>query len=206
LFLICFLPLEAYGQVDRGLLVGWNRSDWDHQPTGTAADVFTPKDGFCVGGYLRGSMSGHLGWRWEIMYTRKGALQEAAGTDENGNPTGEIKFYHNVAYLELPLLLTWTVPIRGIVRPVFFLGPGLDFQLSAKVQAAYPSGVKNSFNADEDLDTANATDFSLIFGGGVDIDAGGRVINLQVRYVSGTLAVFQTAKNRTLSVMAGFGI
>ena len=78
--------------------------------------------------------------------------------------------------------------------------------MSARIQTEFPSGVQNDFIADDTLDTAKSTDFSLIFGGGIDIDAGGKVINLQVRYVMGTQEVFHTAKNKTLSVMAGFEI
>ena len=206
LFLFCLLPVNANAQLDKGLLVGWNRSDWDHQVAGITDDVFEPKNGFCAGGYLSGKMSGHLGWRAEILYTRKGAVMKSMGTDENGVATGEIQFFHNVDYLEIPFLFSWTIPTRSAVRPVFYLGPAIDFELSAKIQAEYPSGVQNEFNADETLDTASSTDFSLIFGGGIDIDTGGKVINLQVRYIMGTQEVYHTAKNKTLSVMAGFGI
>lgn len=206
MFLLCLLPMNVNAQLDKGFLVGWNRSNWDHQPTGSTDDVFEPKNGFCAGGYLGGKVSGHLGWRGEILYTRKGALMKSTGTDENGVPTGEIHFFHNVDYLEIPFLFSWTIPTRSAVRPVFYLGPAIDFELSAKVQVEYPSGVQIDFNADETLDTATKTDFSLIFGGGIDIDAGGKVINLQVRYVMGTQEIYHTAKNKTLSVMAGFGI
>ncbi len=46
----------------------------------------------------------------------------------------------------------------------------------------------------------------MVFAGGIDIDAGGKVVDLQVRYVMGLQEVYLTSKNRTLSVMAGFGI
>ena len=204
--LFCLLPVIVNAQLDKGLLVGWNQSDWDHEVPGFTDDVFESKNGFCVGGYLGGIVSGHFGWRGEILYTRKGAVMKSMGTDENGVATGEIRFYHNVDYLEIPFLFSWTIPTRSAVRPVFFLGPAIGFELSARIQTEFPSGVQNDFIADDTLDTSNSTDFSLIFGGGIDIDAGGKVINLQVRYVMGTQEVFHTAKNKTLSVMAGFEI
>ena len=198
--------MNVNAQLDRGLLVGWNRSDWDFEPAWATEDLFEPKNGFCAGGYLGGKMIGQLGWRGEILYTRKGAVRTLMGADENGEPTGEIHFFHNVDYLEIPLLISLTIPTRGAVRPVFYVGPAVDFELSAKTHAEYPSGVQNDYNPDETLETANSTDFSVIFGGGIDIDAGGKVINLQVRYVMGAKEIFYTAKNKTLSVMAGFGI
>ncbi len=205
-FLFCLLPVKVNAQLDKGLLVGWNGSDWDYHPAWSSKDLFEPKNGFCAGGYLGGKVAGHLGWRGEILYTRKGAVMKAMGTDENGEPMGEIRFFHNVDYLEIPFLFSLTIPTGGAVRPVFYLGPAVDFELSAKTHAEYPSGVQNDFNADETLTTSKSTDFSLIFGGGIDIDAGGKVISLQVRYVMGTQEVYLTAKNKTLSVMAGFGI
>jgi len=205
-FLFCLLPVSVNAQLDKGLLVGWNRSDWDFQPAWSKEDLFESKNGFCAGGYLGGEMSGHLGWRGEFLYTRKGAVMSFLGTDENGEPTGEIRYFHNVDYLEIPFLISWTILTHSAVRPVLYLGPAVDFELSAKAHAEYPSGVLNDFESDKTLDTSTSTDFSLIFGGGIDIDAGGKVINLQVRYVMGTQEVYNTAKNKTLSVMAGFGI
>lgn len=206
LFLFCLLPLNADAQLDKGIIAGWNHSDWDHTPPNTSQDIFEPISGFCAGGYLGSKVSTRFGWRGEILYTRKGAVLKALYVDENGVPGGELKMTHQVDYLEIPFLVTWTIPTRGPVRPVFYLGPSLDFELSSRIETEYPSGVQNPFSEEPELSTSSSTDFSLIFGGGIDIDSGGKVINLQVRYVMGTLEVYRTAKNKTLSVMAGFGI
>ena len=70
----------------------------------------------------------------------------------------------------------------------------------------YPSGVKYTYGESDDLEDTDSPKFSLIFAGGVDIAAGGTVVNLQVRYVMGLREVYLASQNRTLSVMAGFGI
>ena len=206
LFVFFLLPLNADAQLDKGLIAGWNHSDWDHTPPHTSQDIFEPINGFCAGGYLGGKVSTRFGWRGEILYTRKGAVLKGLFVDENAEPQGEFKRTHQVDYLEIPFLMTWTIPTGGAVRPVFYLGPALDFELSSKVETEYPSGVQNPFSEEPEFNTSSSTDFSLIFGGGIDIDAGGKVINLQIRYVMGTAEVYHTAKNKTLSVMAGFGI
>lgn len=206
LFLFCVLPLNADAELDKGLVAGWNQSDWDHTPPHLGQDMFEPINGFCAGAYLGGKVSTRFGWRGEILYTRKGAVLKDMFVDENAEPQGEVKRIHQVDYLEIPFLVTWTIPTRGAVRPVFYLGPALDFELSSRIETEYPTGVRNPFTEEPKLSTSSSTDFSLIFGGGIDIDAGGKVINLQVRYVMGTLEVYHSAKNKTLSVMAGFGI
>jgi hypothetical protein len=201
-----FLPPDADAQLDKGFLAGWNRTDWDFQVPGLSDDIFEPKNGFCAGLFVAGNVSGVFGWRGEILYTRKGALAKSNATDENGQFLGELNTFYNVDYLEIPLLATFTIPTGGAVEPVLFLGPALDFELSAEMKSEYPSGVSIQNNSTEDLDDTRSSDYSLIFGAGVDIVSGPHLIMLQVRYVLGLEEVYFSAKNKTLSVVAGFGI
>ncbi|MEN8006101.1 MAG: outer membrane beta-barrel protein [Candidatus Krumholzibacteriota bacterium] len=199
------VPAVADPGLAKGLIAGWGPSDWEFQPA-AGEDTFESKNGFCAGAYLGGTMSGQFGWRGEVLFTRKGARSVNRAIDENGNDLGDLETEYNVDYLEVPLLVTWTFPLAGAVRPVIQFGPAIDFELSARKETSYPSGIQLPFNDDGDIQTAGSTDFSLVVAGGIDIDAGGKVVNLQVRYVMGQLEVYRTFKNKTLTFMAGFGI
>lgn len=202
---LILLPAMAHADLNKGLLAGWNHSDWDYNWP-YDEDSLHPKNGMCFGVYLGAEVSGLLGWRTEVLYTQKGAKTQSQAMDEEGVALGEINTYYNVDYLEIPLLFSMTIPTGGAVRPVFLAGPAIGFELSATKKTEYPSGIDFPFNDDGDFDTDFGTDFSWIIAGGVDIDAGGKVINLQVRYIMGQKKVYAQSTNTTLSVMAGFGI
>lgn len=207
--LVCVLflwPAPATAQLDKGLVVGWNNSEWIDPPNPTGGDVFESRNGFCAGMYLGGNFSKYFGLRTEALYTQKGAKAVSPGTTENGANLGEVDTFYNVDYLEVPLLITLVIPTGGAVRPMFLAGGAIDFQLSATQEVRYPGGVQNDFGANQALDTRTDTDFSWLFAGGVAIATGTKVITLQVRYIVGTEEIYAAARNRTLSVMAGFGI
>jgi hypothetical protein len=196
----------ASGQIQKGLVAGWNQSDWDHEIPGTSDDIFQAKNGYCFGVWAGDKYRGNFGWRADLLYTRKGAKSVQRGTDETGADQGDFDSFFNVDYLEIPALATFTIPTRGKFRPVLYLGPAVAFQVSSKLDVQYPSGVKYTYSDSDDLEDTSSPDFSLILAGGVDIDAGTTVVNVQVRYVRGLTEVYQSAKNQTLSIMAGIGI
>jgi hypothetical protein len=198
-------PTLSEAGFSKGLLAGWNNSDWDHTAY-YEDDFFQPKNGFCAGLFVGKNLSGVFGLRGEVLYTRKGAKNSQLATNEDAVNLGEVEFVFNVDYLEIPLLATFTFSTSSSVRPMFFLGPAVDFELSSSVDSKYTGGVDYPFQANDGMETLSSVDLSLIFGGGMDIDAGGKIINIQVRYVMGMKEIYYTAKNKTLSIMAGFEI
>ena len=206
LFLVIFPATDADAQFFKGIIGGWNLTSWSFSEDITPYPEFESKNGYCVGLFAGGYLSEVFGWRAEVLYTRKGVMDVQSSTNEDGQFLGEVNNFYNVDYLEIPLLANFTIPTGGRIKPALFLGPAFDFELSAKVQTEYPSGVENKNQAGWDLDNTRSTDFSLIFGGGVEIESGPHLILLQIRYVMGLKEVYYTAKNQTLSVMAGFGL
>lgn len=205
-FVIFVFHSPASAQLQKGLVAGWNYSDWTNGISGISEETFEPKNSYCFGAHLGGTFSGNFGWRGEILYSRKGAKNVQAGTDENGASTGDLNYFFNVNYLEIPALVTFTIPTGGAVMPVLYLGPAIDFELSSDLDSQYSSGVKYTYADSDNLEDTVSPDFSMIFAGGVDIDAGNTVVNIQVRYVMGLKEVYLSSKNRTLSIMAGIGI
>jgi hypothetical protein len=207
----CFLlifssPANADAQFIKGVIGGWNLSNLSITEDFEPYPDYKSKNGFCLGLFAGGHLSEVFGLRGEVLYTRKGAKYKFIDTDENGQPLGEGEYFVNVDYLEIPLLANFTIPTGGAVKPALFLGPSIDFEMSAKLNATYPSGVVNRSKSGWDLENTTSPDYSLIFGGGVEIASGPHLVLVQVRYVMGLKEVYRSAGNRVFSVMAGFGI
>jgi len=60
-----------------------------------------------------------------------------AGVVFPGSSTGrkELRFYDNIRYLEIPVLLKYRVPLKGDLRPVFVAGGYAAFRLSEQIPA-----------------------------------------------------------------------
>ncbi len=206
-FLLVFFPAaDADAQLFKGIIGGWNLSNF------SVVDDFDPdpdyksKNGFCVGLFAGRHLSKNFSLRAEVLYTRKGAQYDFTVTDENGQPQGTGQYSADLDFLEIPLLANFTIPTGGSVSPALFLGPAVDFEMSGKLNATYPSGVVNQNQSGWNLENTSSPDFSLIVGGGVEIGSGTHLVMVQVRYVMGMKEFYRRARNRVFSVMAGFGI
>jgi hypothetical protein len=206
LIFFIFPAADADAQLFKGIIGGWNLSNFSYEDGYSANPDYQSKNGYCVGLFAGGPISGVFGLRAEILYTRKGAQYDFTYTDENGQSLGQIQYSEEIDYLEIPLLANFTIPTSGTVKPALFLGPAIDFEMSAKLKATYPRGVVNKNQSDQDLENTTSPDFSLIVGGGIEIESGPHLILVQVRYVMGLKDVYRSASNRVFSVMAGFGI
>ena len=206
LFFAIFQAADADAQLFKGVTGGWNLSNLDFTDNDFSYPDYKSKNGFCVGLFVGSHISEVFGLRGEILYSRKGSKYNFTATDENGEPLGEGEYFVDVDYLEIPLLANFTIPTGGAVKPALFLGPAIAFEMSAKLNATYPSGVVNQNQSGWDLENTTSPDFSLIFGGGVEIASGPHLVLVQVRYVMGLKEVYRTASSRVISVMAGFGI
>ena len=68
-----------------------------------------------------------------VSYLVKGiSFGEVEATDEEGNFLGEAEMLYAVDVLEIPVLLSWTAPVRGSIRPSLALGPFVSFELNER--------------------------------------------------------------------------
>ncbi len=161
---------------------------------------------FVGGGFLSFPISDFFAIQPEVLYTRKGAkLRE----------TGEVDAEFKVDYVEIPVLLVARLTDESSsARPIVYAGPAVSFEAQCKVEGSVEGA---SVSADcnnisqfggEDIET-KSTDFGIIFGGGVEFNAGSAVIIVEGRYNVGLVDVDETTtddvKNRAFSFMAGVG-
>ena len=209
LLIFILLPLTGQAEVKAkyGLLAGWSRTDWDYESEYfLSGDLFDAKNGFQVGAYVEGEMSGLLGVRAELLYARKGAQRTDRGVDENGEYVGDVQFFYSVDYLQIPLLFTLDL-VSGPVypRPRIFLGPYVGYNMSAKKTVNNQTGDVLFSSGDTDLVDVEDADVGLVLGAGVDFEIGGHTLGVQVRYELGLTDVYYETKNQGLTVLADFG-
>jgi len=142
------------------------------------SDVGTQKTrtGFAAGGFAEVGLNKNTAVELQAFYVQKGAKSDIEGVD------GTFK----LDYIEIPLLLKGTYVSEGATRiaPSVFLGPAVSFKTLCKVKAT--SGPASAEETCENLGAKfKSTDFSVVFGAGVDVGP----VAIQGRYDLGLVKI-----------------
>jgi len=162
------------------------------------------KTGVALGVFAVYKVNDNLSIQPELLYTQKGMEEEWAYTgqlyDASGNPyswwvpeTDSSKWEVKLDYIEIPVLVKYSISPGGDVCPFVFGGPALGILMSAKVDS-------------EDIKKyCNSTDIGLVLGGGVELESG---ISIDLRYDMGMTKIFKEgdskSKNTVISLMVGY--
>lgn len=172
--LVAVMVLSARAQVNLGLIGGINIANLKGEDAETGEKIdFSSRTAFGVGGVLDIGFSENVSLRFEPMYLQKGAKQSV---DING--TGEATF--KVATLEVPALLKVSLG-TATTRPYIFAGPAIAFILSSDLEL---SGGGITVKGDAS-DITKSTDFTIGFGGGVNIHLESISVFIEGRYALG---------------------
>lgn len=186
IFVVSILLLgSSFAQVkiSGGVLGGLNLANlsFDPEPTGVSIDNLT---GFGAGGVLNFEFVGGFNIQAEPMYLQTGAKTTASGVD--------VKLKIN--YISIPVLFIYTFQ-TGVnqVQPYIFAGPSLGFTASATLNVS-----AGGLSVDYDMkDSVKTTDFSGVFGAGVNIPVGMNTVFIEGRYSLG----FTDINNTTTSLV-----
>lgn len=161
------------------------------------------RTGFRVAGVLRYGFAGPLGLQTGVGLAQKGTSVSTADAD------------YEVSYIEIPLLITATVPAPAAVSPRVYVGSQVGIESSCEISGL--SGVPDAVDctaqeAGENALDTKSTNVDLVFGGGLDFQLSGPLtLTLDGRYdlgmsdindLSGT-DVTNEVKNRSFSASAG---
>jgi hypothetical protein len=119
--------------------------------------------GFSGGAYLTYSFNRQFAVQPEILYVMKGAEKDLFLFSAEWS----------IDYLEVPVLLKFDILPDGPAHPNLFVGPAMSVLMSSKLHAL-----------DYEVDVSDGmktTDFSLVFGGGLDY----KHFTFDVRYTLG---------------------
>ena len=167
---------------------------------------------FLFGAFVNIQINENFSIQPELLYIRKGAKQDLeVNTTLLGyvpaNLSGSLKW--KLDYIEIPLLLKVSIPTEGSLKPSFFAGPAISFAVSSNLGFELAG-----FSEDLDIGSfVKSTDFSVVFGGCLDIDLSPKnFIVLDARYELGLtdwtdepLIDIVTLKNGGIEFMAGVG-
>ena len=153
-------------------------------------DNTNTKPGLTIGAFYNYSSKKGYGFSGQVLYTQLGA--------QVFNKTNEI----NLNYVQVPLLFTFFFGEFGDrLRPKIFLGPSLNFLVSAKDKDG------NNINGTSNSRVFNVFDLGLTGGLGLNYELTQKVwLNFDVRYGLGLLDVTKapgSIQNRNLGINLG---
>jgi len=130
----------------------------------------------------------------EILYAPKGSSFSYAG----------VRYEYKLNYIEVPLLLKFSIPIAKTFYPNVFAGPQAGFRLSEK--RSVTSGNTQIVNTQK----TNGVDYGGVFGAGFDIKLDNVVLGFDGRYMLGlneleTADEFDDIRNGAFSLNFGIG-
>jgi hypothetical protein len=136
------------------------------------------KTGFAGGAFLSIGVAQQFTIQPELLYVMRGTKED----------TTDAKL--KLDYVALPILIKWMAPTQGKVKPNLFAGPEVAFLMSAKF---------DTVGGDFDVkDSTKSVDFGLVFGGGLDFDAGSGRVTFDVRYNLGLAKIDDTPTDYTI--------
>jgi hypothetical protein len=171
------------GQVSVGVVGGVVSSNWSYS-TG-CQDCEHPLTGLAGGASFTIPMGSKLSFAPEVLFVRKGS-----SLDYPGNT----RIDYRVGYVEMPLLLRYTVRNRGSVRPFIIAGPefGITATCSSKAINSPVNGGTvfvdpcTTGEANISEDQPNPLDFGVMIGAGATF----RRFSASVRYDQGLTDIY----------------
>ena len=167
---LLMLPLivsaQTESKIETGIMVGLNLSSF----YGSGSRGTEIKTGIGGGGFVRFNVSPVFAIQPELLYSMKGA---------EGSELG-FTFKSILTYVEIPVLLRVSIPVKGSVVPALFAGPVAGFNISSRLHAETVDG-----SITFDIDNARIFDFGLALGGGITVGTGKAKFFLDGRYTLG---------------------
>jgi hypothetical protein len=175
-------PLAAQSSVTVGPMAGVGFSSF----SGDDADLFS-EDGFsldkgsrtglAVGGFAEFEFGSNFAIEPQLLYMQKGARYN--GEVDFGEGSEDVSAGVDLDYIQLPVL--FKAELRkpdNTLTPSVFVGPAFGFQIGCSLTA---EGGGEEASEDCPDDTFKGTDFSLVFGAGLEFNR----FSLQGRYDMG---------------------
>jgi hypothetical protein len=176
-----------------GFELGYSRAQF--YPLGTLNES---REGSLVAGFVSRRIAGPLSGQIELMMSRKGGGLSAA--EAGGTVAGTVQ----LVYVEIPVLARVVLPI-GRLRPVLLGGGSLAVSVGCELQMEGADNIEQERCDGDSTASLAGSDFSAIFGGGLEYPLRSATLRLEVRRVLGlrNIAAGQELKNRVWAVLLG---
>ncbi len=149
------------------------------------------KNEMIAGGFVTIGLNETFAIQPEVYYVKKGGDRERISA----------LYDVTLTYVDIPILLRYNVQNDSKLKPCFFIGPMLSFNLDGEYTIA---------DYDQGVDDWESFDFGLTWGAGVDMEffEFGKIV-LDLRYSIGFMNVSEAVattkqKNQQLTILVGF--
>jgi hypothetical protein len=165
-----------------------------------AGNLDSPRRGF-VAGVLGGWRFGErLALQSEITWIQKGAGGTLQGFE------GPIAADLELNYVQIPLLLRLTLPTPLGIRPVVLAGGAVSIETHCSTFIEESElALTSACAAPDSRERPSSTDWSVLFGAGLEYDAGPVLLGVEARYDLGLVEVSDVSglENRAGVLTAG---
>lgn len=165
---------------------------------GSDAEGADSRADFAVGGQVDIATQQEVFFRTGLIYSRRGFETTDNGTTVN----------FKINYLEIPLLVGYSVPTSGGVRPYLMGGGQLGFKVGCSFEGSN-GGVTASIGCDDPNlggGDFSSTDFAIVGGAGLALPVGLSHLMVDIRYAVGLMKIEKSSqiKNRGFTFGLGF--
>jgi hypothetical protein len=153
------------------------------------------------GAFVSLALSERLAVQTEIAIVQRGADWEKSVTSNDTTSTATQSV--ELVYLEIPLLLQYTLPSSGKVRPYLSAGPTIALHVRGETKfelEAFHAGIKISQFDDyfDDLDNVKSTIFGAVVASGIGVKMGANELSFEGRYTRSFGATFEDVSDLSL--------
>ncbi len=169
---------RAMGVTGAGLRLGLNLAQTRLDP-GVGGEA---KLGLCGGLHMVYSLNDVLGIQPEILYTTKGTQWTFREDGPPYNPSGSTSTCQRMYldYIEMPVLLRFSISIDDRIHPNLLIGPYWAFLVRYRWVSETPEEV-----IVDELENLKSRDHGTVVGGGIDFSAGRGAWTIGARYAFG---------------------
>ncbi|HER43681.1 MAG TPA: PorT family protein, partial [Candidatus Eisenbacteria bacterium] len=139
---------------------------------------------FCGGVFLNYAFDEALSIQPEILYVPKGVK----GVLYDGFI--DVDVTPSIDFIEIPLLLKYTFPAGGAIRPCIFAGPSVGFVIDSQLEI----GAGWLSSKIDMSDFTNDTDFSIVAGAGIGYETRYGLLTFDARFQRGFSNIIESAE------------
>ena len=191
-------PVAAAVDIDLGVKAGVSLASYKWTDSSASESLTRP----VFGVFFAFNLNKTFAIQPEVYYLTHG------GTGSYDFEGTTYKWDDTYNYIHVPVLAKVRLMPNGKLTPIIFAGPAVGFLLSARSKYYVDGVLEDDMDIKEDL---KSTNFSVVFGGGVEYKLDKLMLVLDIRYDLGLANIdswndpTDTLKTRALMFMVGVG-
>ena len=201
-FIICLPTSHAGGKWEIGPTFGVNFATLDGDDVSDTMLFVTDQHGSLfrgrVGAFGRLCLTDNFAIQMELVYVQKGGKWEEE--EVFNDSTFKASHLVDLNFIEIPLLVRFSVPTQSRISPFFFGGGSIgfnnasawDLKLTGEIDGDEATFLHRYF---DHIENVRKTQFNLIIGGGVGLELGKNQLEFAVSYSMGLNNAFEDYEN-----------